>query len=182
MAPGSWPEARQGEMFVIAREIKALDDPFYQALNELLADKGLDEFAEGLCREFHADSRDRPSIPPGVYFRMVMVGYLEGIGSERRFAWRCRNSSSLHEFLGYGLTKNPSEHSSLSKTRERLIAEAHAAVIQPGAGELLEADAALRTVVRSADGEGYDEWPEHWLGPRRSRRQRGKTWRMRTPP
>ncbi|WP_420636816.1 transposase [Candidatus Palauibacter sp.] len=68
------------------------------------------------------------AFPPGVYFRMLVVGYLEGIGSERGIAWRCRDSISLREFLGYGLAKTPPEHSTLSKTRKRLSVEAHGAV------------------------------------------------------
>ena len=104
---GSRQSARgsAGEMFVVASEIKALDDPFYRALNELLANKGLDEFAEGLCREFHADSPGSAEHSSWRVFPDDDGGLSEGIGSERRFAWRCRNSSSLHEFLGYGLAK-----------------------------------------------------------------------------
>ena len=122
-------------------------------------------------------SGGRPSIPPGVYFRMLMVGYLEGIGSERGIAWRCADSISLREFLGYGLAKNPPEHSSLSKTRKRLSVEAHAAVFSRvlellGASGLLsgktlgvdattlEANAAMRSIVRRDDGRGYEEWLE----------------------
>ena len=175
MAVGKRPEARQGEMFVVASEIRALDNPFYWALNELLAKSGFDEFAEEACREFYADNRGRPGIAPGVYFRMMMVGYLEGIGSERGIAWRCGDSLSLREFLGYGWAKNPPEHSTLSKTRKRLSVEAHAAVfgrvleLLKGSGLLsgktlgvdsttLEANAAMRTIVRRDDGLGYDEW------------------------
>ena len=158
-------------------EIRALDNPFYRALNELLAKSGFDEFAEEACREFYADNRGRPGIAPGVYFRMMMVGYLEGIGSERGIAWRCGDSLSLREFLGYGWAKNPPEHSTLSKTRKRLSVEAHAAVfgrvleLLKGSGLLsgktlgvdsttLEANAAMRTIVRRDDGLGYDEWLE----------------------
>ena len=117
------------------------------------------------------------AVPPGVYFRMLMVGYLEGIGSERGIAWRCADSISLREFLGYGLAKNPPEHSSLSKTRKRLSVEAHAAVFSRvlellGASGLLsgktlgvdattlEANAAMRSIVRRDDGRGYEEWLE----------------------
>ena len=107
MAIGRRPEARQHNMFVAASEIRAGGNPFYRALDRLLRENGFDGFAEETCREFYAGSRGRPGVPPGVYFRMLMVGYLEGIGSERGIAWRCADSFSLREFLGYGLAENP---------------------------------------------------------------------------
>ena len=177
MAIGKRRKGRQQELFVAASEIRVLGNPFYRALDKLLEEHGFDDFAEETCREFYAEKRGRPSIPPGVYFRMLMVGYLEGIGSERGIAWRCADSISLREFLGYGLAKNPPEHSSLSKTRKRLSVEAHAAVFSRvlellGASGLLsgktlgvdattlEANAAMRSIVRRDDGRGYEEWLE----------------------
>ena len=177
MAIGKRRKGRQQELFVAASEIRVLGNPFYRALDKLLEEHGFDDFAEETCREFYAEKRGRPSIPPGVYFRMLMVGYLEGIGSERGIAWRCTDSISLREFLGYGLAKNPPEHSSLSKTRKRLSVEAHAAVFSRvlellGASGLLsgktlgvdattlEANAAMRSIVRRDDGRGYEEWLE----------------------
>ena len=177
MAIGKRRKGRQQEMFVAASEIRALGNPFYRALNRLLEEQGFDDFAEEVCREFYAEKRGRPGIPPGVYFRMLMVGYLEGIGSERGIAWRCADSISLREFLGYGLAKNPPEHSGLSKTRKRLSVEAHAAVFSrvlellKASGLLsgktlgvdsttLEANAAMRSIVRRDDGKGYEEWLE----------------------
>ena len=177
MAIGKRPKTRQDELFVAATEIRVLGNPFYRALNKLLGEGGFDEFAEDACREFYAEKRGRPGIPPGVYFRMMMVGYLEGIGSERGIAWRCADSISLREFLGYGLAKNPPEHSSLSKTRKRLGVEAHAAVfgrvleVLKASGLLsgktlgvdsttLEANAAMRSIVRRDDGKGYEAWLE----------------------
>ena len=119
----------------------------------------------------------RPGLPSGVYFRMLMVGYLEGIGSERGIARRCRDSISLREFLGYGLAKTPPEHSTLSKTRKRLSLEAHGAVFgwvlerlrESGLlrgktvgvdSTTLEANAAMRAIVRRDDGTEYDAWLE----------------------
>ena len=177
MAIGRRRKGRQREMFVAASRIRALGNPFYRALNELLDEHDFDDFAEVICREFYAEKRGRPGIPPGVYFRMLMVGYLEGIGSERGIAWRCADSISLREFLGYGLSKNPPEHSSLSKTRKRLSVEAHAAVfgrvleLVQSSGLLrgrtlgvdattLEANAAMRSIVRRDDASGYEEWLE----------------------
>ena len=164
-------------MFVAASEIRAGGNPFYRALDRLLRENGFDGFAEETCREFYAGKRGRPGVPPGVYFRMLMVGYLEGIGSERGIAWRCADSFSLREFLGYGLAENPPEHSTLSKTRKRLSVEAHAAVFGfvlerlEASGLLrgktlgvdattLEANAAMRTIVRRDDAMDYEEWLE----------------------
>ena len=175
MAIGRRPEARQHDIFVAASEIRAGGSPFYRGLDRLLRENGFDGFAEEACREFYAGNRGRPGVPPGVYFRMLMVGYLEGIGSERGIAWRCADSFSLREFLGYGLAENPPEHSTLSKTRKRLSVEAHAAVFGFVLERLqvsgllrgktlgvdattLEANAALRTIVRRADGTEYEEW------------------------
>ena len=109
-------------------DIRRLSHPFYRALERLLQAEGLDAFAEAACRAFYAPTRGRPSIPPGVYSRMLLVGYMDGIGSERGIAWRCADSISLREFLGYGLSKNPPDHSSVSRTRRRLSVEAHEAV------------------------------------------------------
>ena len=175
MAIGRRPEAPQQDMFVAASEIRAGGSPFYRALDRLLRENGFDGFAEEACREFYAGNRGRPGVPPGVYFRMLLVGYLEGIGSERGIAWRCADSFSLREFLGYGLAENPPEHSTLSKTRKRLSVEAHAAVFGFVLERLrvsgllrgntlgvdattLEANAAMRTIVRRADGTDYEEW------------------------
>ena len=177
MAIGKMPGARQEELFVAASAVRALDNPFYAALDRFLRESGFDEFAEETCREFYAERMGRPGLPPGVYFRMLMVGYLEGIGSERGIAWRCRDSISLREFLGYGLAKTPPEHSTLSKTRKRLSLEAHGAVFgwvlerlkESGLlrgktvgvdSTTLEANAAMRAIVRRDDGTEYDAWLE----------------------
>ena len=177
MAIGRRRRAPQRELFVAMSDIRALDNPFYRALNGLLEEHGFDEFAEERCREFYAGNRGRPGVPPGVYFRMLMVGYLEGLGSERGIAWRCADSFSLREFLGCGLTANPPEHSTLSKTRKRLSVEAHGAVfgfvlerlMESGLlsgrtlgvdATTLEANAAMRAIVRRDDGTEYDEFLE----------------------
>ena len=177
MAIGRRRRTPQQELFVATSDIRALDNPFYRALNGLLEEHGFDKFAEEQCREFYAGNRGRPGVPPGVYFRMLMVGYLEGLGSERGIAWRCADSFSLREFLGCGLSKNPPEHSTLSKTRKRLSVEAHGAVfafvlerlMESGLlsgktlgvdATTLEANAAMRTIVRREDGTEYDEFLE----------------------
>ena len=175
MAVGKRPAGRQDEMFVATSEIRRLSHPFYQALERMLKNEGFDAFAEETCREFYAEKNGRPGIPPGVYFRMLLIGYLEGIGSERGIAWRCADSISLRDFLGYGLSKNPPDHSSVSRTRRRLSLEAHEAVFGwvlerlRSSGLLsgktlgvdattLEANAALRSIVRRDDGTGYEDW------------------------
>ena len=177
MALGKRPEGRQEELFVATSDIRRLSHPFYRALERLLEAEGFDAFAEETCRAFYAPVRGRPSIAPGVYFRMLLVGYMEGIGSERGIAWRCADSISLREFLGYGLTNNPPDHSSVSRTRRRLSVEAHAAVFGWVLERLhasglvsgrtlgvdattLEANAALRSIVRRDEGTGYEEWLE----------------------
>ena len=177
MAIGKRPEGRREELFVATSEIRRLSHPFYRVLERRLKAGGFDAFAEETCREFYAPRRGRPSIPPGVYFRMLLVGYLEGVGSERGIAWRCADSISLREFLGYGLSNNPPDHSSVSRTRRRLSLEAHEAVFAWVLERLrsegllsgttlgvdsttLEANAALRSIVRRDDGSGYEEWLE----------------------
>ncbi len=154
-----------------------MGSPFYRALNELLDANGFDEFAERACVDFHSKTRGRPGIPPAVYFRMLLVGYLEDIGSERDIAWRCADSLSLREFLGYTLDRNPPEHSGLSKTRKRLSVETHKKVFDwvlnllDESGLLngktlgvdsttLEANAAMRAIVRRDTLQGYNEWLE----------------------
>ena len=175
MAVGRVAGERQEVLFVAADAVRALDNLFYGVLDELLREGGFDEFAEGVCAGFYAERMGRPGVAPGVYFRMLMVGFLEGIGSERGIAWRCRDSISLREFLGFGLEKAPPDHSILSKTRKRLSVEAHAAVFGWVLGRLgesgllraktlgvdsttLEANAAMRSIVRRDDAVGYDEW------------------------
>src|SRR5690554_734769 len=88
--------------------------PFYQKLNQLLAEAKFDDFVEDLCRPHYADGVGRPGIAPGIYFRMLLVGYFEGLDSQRAIAWRCRDSRSLQAFLGYAVTEATPDHSSLT--------------------------------------------------------------------
>src|SRR3954447_1927419 len=146
--------------------------PFYDPLQAILVEAGFDRFAEAQCRPFYAEKRGRPSLPPGRYFRMHLVGYFEGIDSERGLEWRCADSLSLREFLRPGTTEPVPDHSWLSKTRSRLPLEVHEAVFAWVLRRLaehglikgdrigvdastVEADAALRAIVRREDGEGY---------------------------
>jgi transposase len=150
---------------------------FYDRLQAVLLEAGFDRFAEGECAPYYASRRGRPSIPPGRYFRMHLVGYFEGIDSERGLEWRCADSLSLREFLRLGTAEPVPDHSWLSKTRGRLPLEVHEAVFARVLRRLaehglikgdrigvdastMEADAALRAIVRRETGEGYREMLE----------------------
>jgi transposase len=149
--------------------------PFYQALNRLLDGHDFDPFVEERCASFYAETLGRPSIPPGVYFRMLLIGYFEGISSERGIAWRCADSLGLRAFLGYALNQKTPDHSSLSVIRGRIDIETHREVFQWVLKVLaksdllkgktlgvdattLEANAALRSIVRRDTGQPYEEF------------------------
>jgi len=102
--------------------------PFYVELNRLLARSGFDTYAEDLCERFYVAGNGRPSVAPGVYFRMLLIGYFEGIGSERGIAWRSADSLGLREFLGYGPDRATPDHSTLSVIRNRLDEKTHQAI------------------------------------------------------
>jgi hypothetical protein len=107
MALGSKASKRQHPLFVAGSALsKSPGHPFYDRLNRLLGEAAFDRFVEDRCRGFYAETMGRPGTPPGVYFRMLMVGYFEGIGSERGIAWRCADSLALRSFLGYGLDES----------------------------------------------------------------------------
>ena len=103
---------------------------FYRKLNRLLAEANYDCTVGKMCEPYYHTHPSRPSIPPGVYFRMLLVGYYEGIGSQRGIAWRCAASLSLREFLGIPLTEETPDHSSMTRVRNRLPLEVHASVFQ----------------------------------------------------
>jgi len=145
---------------------------FYDRLQSVLAKAGFDRYVEDLCAPFYAFRKGRPSIPPGRYFRMHMVGYFEGIDSERGIEWRCADSLSLREFLQLDTEEGVPDHSSLSRIRSRLSLELHQDVFAWVLGVLaeaglvrgdrigvdastMEANAALKTIVRKDTGEGY---------------------------
>lgn len=149
--------------------------PFYQRLNQILDTHGFDEFVEGQCAPFYAEKLGRPSLTPGLYFRLLLIGYFEGIDSERGIAWRTADSLALRGFLGLGLDEIPPEHSTISRTRRLIDLETHRAVftwmLQVLAREdlvkgkttgidatTLEANAALRSIVRRDSGETYQEF------------------------
>ena len=143
----------------------------------MLIEGGFDAFAEASCRPYYAARMGAPSVPPGRYFRMHLVGYFEGIDSERGLEWRCSDSLSLRAFLRLGSRDRVPDHSWLSRSRTRLPHEVHAAVFDwvlvliAEAGLIkgerigvdastMEANAALRNIVRRDNGEGYREMLE----------------------
>lgn len=148
--------------------------PFYSRLNQILERAKFDAYAERICRKYYATTMGRPSIAPGVYFRCFLMGYFEGIDSERGIAYRVSDSLSLREFLGLSLEEQTPDHSTLSKTRRLMSLGTHQAVFRwvlkrlAAEGLLsgknlgvdattLEANAALKSIVRRDNGASYDE-------------------------
>ncbi|HJS07389.1 MAG TPA: transposase [Pirellulales bacterium] len=176
MALGKRETERQGDLFLMAAQLpRSPGHVFYQKLNGLLAEAGFDSWVEKLCEPYYADGRGRPGIPPGTYFRMLLVGYFEGIGSQRGIAWRCSDSLSLRDFLAIGLGDDSPDHSSLSVIRDRLPEDVHQQVFQwvlrlahekkllkgKSVGvdsTTLEADAAMKSIVRRDTGEDWKEY------------------------
>ena len=175
MALGKRQTEQQEALFLTAAELpKAPGHVFYRKLNRLLAEGGFDAWIEKRCAEYYA-ADGRPGIPPGTYFRMLLVGYFEGIGSQRGIAWRCSDSLSLREFLGIPLAEDSPDHSSLSVIRNRLPFEVHAEVmvwvlrlaqqkkLLKGQtigvdSTTLEANAAMKSIVRRDTGEDWKEY------------------------
>ena len=164
---------RQGDLMVSWSEMpRSPGHVFYDRLQLVLIEGGFDGFAEAVCQPYYAARMGAPSVPPGRYFRMHLVGYFEGIDSERGLEWRCSDSLSLREFLLLEMRERVPDHSWLSRTRARLPHEVHAAVFDwvlaliAEAGlvkgerigvdaSTMEANAALRNIVRRDTGEGY---------------------------
>ena len=179
MALGRRKECRQQGLFVTADSLPTSDGHvFYSKLNQLLADEGFDRWIEELCASYYSQSRGRPGIPPGIYFRMLLIGYFEGIQSQRGIAWRCADSLSLRKFLGIPLTESTPDHSSMTYIRERLPQSVHEAVFEwvlrvavskklirgktvAVDSTTLEADAAMRSIVRRDSGE---DWRNYVIG------------------
>ncbi len=176
MALGRRVEERQQEMWIASAELpKSEGHVFYRKLNQLLAAAGFDRFVEELCQTYYHARIGRPGIPPGTYFRMLLVGYFEGIGSQRGIAWRCADSLSLRTFLGVPLTEETPDHSSLTRVRDRFSLEVHVEVFRFVLGvaseqgllkgktvavdaTTLEANAAMKSIVRRDTGEDWNEY------------------------
>jgi IS5 family transposase len=169
---------RQESLFIATDHLAhSPGHPFYRRLNALLAEAGFDRWVEQRCREYYEqdEPRGRKSIPPGVYFRMVFVGYFEGIDSQRGIAWRCADSLALRQFLGVPLDEGTPDHSTLTNTRKRLPEDVFAEVFQfvlsiAGGKKLLsgqtvgvdsttlEANAAMKSIVRKDTGEDWKRY------------------------
>ena len=166
---------KQEEMFYASEVARAPGHPFYEALNGVLKQAGFDAYCEERCRKFYHEKLGRPSLAPGVYFRCLLMGFFEGIGSERGIAWRVADSLSLRRFLNYGLEEATPDHVTISRTRRLLDEGTHQAVFTFVLTEVarrgllkgktigidattLAANAAMRSIVRRDTGESYMEY------------------------
>ena len=152
---------------------KSAGHPFYERLNRVLDEAGFDAFVEAQCASFYADGVGRPSLAPGRYVRLLLLGYVEGLDSERAIAWRAADSLSIRAFLDYAVHEAPPDHTTLSRTRRLIDLETHQAVCTWVLQRLadatlvvgrtvgidattLEANAAMRSMVRRDTGESND--------------------------
>lgn len=176
MAMGRMDKEHQETLWIETSSLPcAPGHPFYEKLSALLTQHGFEAMVEAECAQYYADVLGRPSVPPVAYFKALMVGYFEGIDSERGIAWRVADSMALRSFLGYALTERTPDHSSLSRTRRLLSVETHRRVfhwvldVLAKEGLLrgkilgvdattLEANAALRSIVRRDTGESYEQF------------------------
>jgi transposase len=168
-------QAKQASMWVATQDLpRSAAHPFYARLNQILDQHDFDGFVEGLCERFYA-AEGRPGLPPGRYFRLLLIGYFEGLDAERAIAWRAADSFALRQFLGLVLPEAPPDHSTISRTRRLIDLETHEAVFTwmlqrlADAGLVkgktvgidattLEANAALRSIVRHDTGESYQDF------------------------
>src|SRR5579864_4689381 len=166
---------RQEPLWYRSELLEAPGHPFYQRLNTILEEEAFDRFCENRCREFYHERLGRPSLAPGTYFRLMMIGFFEGIDSERGIAWRVADSLTLREFLRIGLDERTPDHVTISRTRRLIGAEAHQQVFgwvlkRLARGRLmkgktigidsttLEANAAMKSIVRRDTQESYSEY------------------------
>jgi transposase len=175
MAMGTRRE-QQEELWIPSCALaRPVSHPFYERLNQLLAEHDFDRFVEGQCRRFYAATMGRPGLAPGIYFRLLLVGYFEGVDSERGIAWRAGDSLSIRRFVGIPLEEGAPDHTTISRTRRLIDLETHRQVFAWVLGLLadvglvkgqrigidattLEANAALRSIVRRDNGESYEEF------------------------
>jgi transposase len=176
MAMGKRKREEQGALWIAAGDLpQSGGHPFYVQVNRILDAAGFDRFVEKRCAGFYADKMGRPSLPPAMYFRLLLIGYFEGIDSERGIAWRVSDSLSLRRFLGHGLTDPTADHSTLSRTRRLIDVETHQEIFvwvlqvlakhklldgktQGVDATTLEANAALGSIVRRDTKETYEEF------------------------
>jgi transposase len=170
-------KAVQQPLFVSYEQLNVRAHPYYAAVNKVLDAHQFDPFVEQLCAKFYDDGArgGRPGLAPGIYFRCLLVGYFEGIDSERGIDWRCNDSISLKLFLGVPIDKPAPDHSTISRTRRLIDYETHGEVfihilkILANHGLIegktagtdsttLEANAAMRSIVRRDSNEGYQQF------------------------
>src|SRR5712691_3359691 len=169
-------ETDQPPLWIVASDLPTSPGhPFYARLNAILDAHGFDRFAEDQCRAFYAKVMGRPSLVPGQYFRLLLVGYFEGIDSERGIAWRAADSLAVRSFVRLALNEAAPDHSTISRTRRLIDVETHRTVFtwvqqRLVAGGLLkgktvaidattlEANAAMRSIVRRDTEETYQEF------------------------
>jgi transposase len=149
--------------------------PFYTRLNEVLDTAGFDSYCETQCVGFYHHKLGRPSLPPGQYFRVMMIGFFEGLDSERGIAWRLADSLTLRQFLSIGLDESTPDHVTISRTRRLIDAGSHQQIFCWVLARLalsglikgktigvdsttLEANAAMKSIVRRDTGESYMEY------------------------
>jgi transposase len=177
MAMGKRKPPQESLFIATDRLLPSAGHPFYQTLNALLAEAQFDHWIETRCQPFYEceEKRGQPSLPPGVYFRMLLIGYFEGLDSQRGIAWRCSDSLSLRQFLGISLEERTPDHSTLTNTRQRLPAEVFTEVFEFVLGiaaakkliagktvgvdsTTLETNAAMKSIVRRDTGEDWKEY------------------------
>jgi transposase len=177
MAMGKrWRRPKQMSIWVATQDLpRTVAHPFYTRLNRILDNADFDGYVESVCQRFYANEIGRPGLPPGRYFRLLLIGYFEGLDAERAIAWRAADSFALRKFLGLVLPAAPPDHSTISRTRRLIDLETHEAVFTwilqrlADAGLVkgktigidattLEANAALRSIVRRDTGATYQEF------------------------
>src|SRR6202012_1074064 len=176
MAMGTRKKRERQESLWYGNELpKAPGHPFYSRLNAILDKAGFDPFSESSCARFYHVKLGRPSLAPGLYFRIMMIGFFEGIASERGIAWRLADSLTLRQFLAIGLDEQTPDHVTISRTRRLIGAETHQRIFTGVLERLaqgglikgktvgvdsttLEANAAMKSIVRRDSGESYNEY------------------------
>jgi transposase len=169
-------DGEQPPLWVVTADLpQSPGHPFYARLNALLDAHDFDRFVEKQCRRFSPSAMGRPSLTPGRYFRLLLLGYFEGIDSERGIAWRATDSLAVRSFLGLGVHDAPPDHSTMSRTRRLIDLETHRTVctgvqqrlVETGLlkgktiavdATTLEANAAMRSIVRRDTAETYQEF------------------------
>ena len=174
-------ERQQGLWMAASDVVRTPANAFYDQLNAILDQHRFDSHVEHLCRRYYKGPYGRPSLAPGAYFRLLMIGYFEGLDSERGIAWRVADSLSLRNFIGYALDEQTPDHTTISRTRRLFWVETHKAVfrwvlkilMKEGLVQgqtvsvdatTLEANAALKSIVRRDSGQKYEEYLKELAG------------------